>query len=137
MLRILKKIQSVKKKNQKSLRVVDNINMKLQLGQKLLSYSFNKNKELVFKEHTISELGRKYFEVNNERGRYLVDSLCYHDMYSRLSPLRLYISETAIYEFEEQCFLKEKMKKVFSEYNSTGLSLNILRKINEILEKSV
>ena len=45
--------------------------MKLEIGQKL--YSETKNREI--KTHVISKVGNKYFEVENDRGRYYTETL--------------------------------------------------------------
>lgn len=109
--------------------------MKLEIGQTLYSYSFDKFGEVAIKEHTITKLGRKFLEVDENRESYFVENLKNKEFTPRYSPDRLYVSITAIDESIELSALMKLIKDRFSGYGIKDLTLDQARKIKSILEE--
>ena len=111
------------------------ISQKLEVGQKLYSYSFDKEGNRIQKEHIITKLGRKFLEVGQYNGRYFVQNLKNEEFNPRYNPEYLFVSEVALMEWLELKECMEIIKKRFSGYGIKDLTLDQARKIKAILEE--
>jgi len=111
------------------------ISQKLEVGQKLYSYSFDKEGNRIQKEHIITKLGKKFLEVGQYSGRYFVQNLKNEEFNPRYNPEYLFVSELAFLEWQELKESMEVIKKRFSGWGVTDLTLNQARKIKSILEE--
>ena len=102
--------------------------MKLEIGQKL--YSETKNREI--KTHVIFKVGNKYFEVENDRGRYYIETLICDSQWSKT---QLYLDDKELENKIELRILMNLIQNRFSGYATKDLTLDQARKIKSILEE--
>jgi hypothetical protein len=98
----------------------------LKIGQVLFSKSLD--------EYEISKIGNKYFECVNRRGRFFKDTLKFDSQFSNVT--QLYTDKQHISDIIEIGKLESKIRNIMKSYGRTELSLQDLRKIDEILNKN-
>lgn len=99
----------------------------LKIGQVLFSKSLD--------EYEISKIGNKYFECVNRRGRFFNDTLKFDSQFSNAT--QLYTDKQYISDIIEIGKLESKIRNVIKPYGRTILSLEDLRKIDEILKNNI
>ena len=104
------------------------IKQKLEVGQKL--YSEIKGGQI--KTHIVSKVGKKYFEVENDRSRYHLENFLADSEWTRT---QLYIDNKELENKIELKILMDSIRLRFSGYGTKDLSLDQARKIKAILEE--
>jgi len=103
---------------------------KLEIGIKL--YSQCKNE---IKEHTVTRVGRIYFEVDNDKRRgFLIENLQFRDPDYSMRNTQLYPTKQEIEDKVEKENLFHKLGRVFLNYSTSKLSLSQLRQIKAIID---
>ena len=108
--------------------------MKLEIGQTLYSYKLIGERP-TFSTHKVVSVGKKFYTVDNERHRYVIESLKCEDPYLRDVTLKMYVSLEAIQERIELDGLMKLIQDRFSGYGIKDLTLYQARKIKSILEE--
>ncbi|MDW0150021.1 MAG: hypothetical protein QOK89_06530 [Nitrososphaeraceae archaeon] len=85
----------------------------------------------------IIKVARKYFYVKFQFTEYTIskEDLMYRNKDYSHFDFRVYLTEQEILDENESLFLSNIIKKKFSEYGKINLSLDKLRRINEIIEE--
>lgn len=83
------------------------------------------------KEGTISKIGRKYFELKENYGRFFIDGM-HQDGGQYISNYQCYLSLQEIEDEEELYNLQHWLRKEFSY--SSNYSLKTLREVKKLLE---
>ena len=108
--------------------------MKLVIGQKLYltpSYLDTRNNSEP-KEVTIKKVGKKYFQIEEyPRNKYSIKTLT--EVNNTNYKGQCYITLQEILDLKEYSNLLGKFKNLFSYHSKIDISLNQLRKINDIL----
>jgi len=98
---------------------------KLTIGQTLYSYSSQ--------EYVVSKIGKKYFECENQRNKFYIETLKKVTEYS--DKVQLYVSKQEVLDIQELELLEVKLRDVAKRYGKTGLTLEQLREINKIISQ--
>lgn len=104
--------------------------MKLEIGQKL----YSEIKDGQIETHIVSKIGNKYFEVENKRERYVIESLC-SDSEWVSSRTQLYLDDKELENKIELRLLMNLIRSRFNGYGIENLTLDQARKIKSILEE--
>lgn len=108
----------------------------LVVGMKLYAEKIFRNAPPEIVEYTISKIGRKYFEVDGHNWyQFQIDTLYYVDKNYSQNNKQLYRSRKEIEEKNEWATLHSNIRNFFS-YSSTKLTLEQLRKIEDIIKEN-
>lgn len=106
--------------------------MQIFIGMKLYRENYNRNQPVTVSEHTITKIGRKYFEIdNNDRYKIEIETLHYNDKIYTQNNFQLYRSEQEIRDKNERIELYRLIRTHF-DYSQKN-TLQDYRKIAEIL----
>jgi hypothetical protein len=94
-------------------------------------------KEVLIEEYQIVKIGRKYFEVSKENSSWTIK---FHidgkrQVTDYTPDWSLYFSKQEILDEQEVSKLTGSIKKVFDTYGKVNLTLDQLRRINEIINE--
>lgn len=105
------------------------------VGMKLYKPIYNKEKPLEVKEYTVSKVGNKYFEVEQDYGyiyKYNISNLKYENkMYSQ-SNIQFYKTEQEILDKHEKEILYNKLRKHFSYGSNYQQNVNTLDELRQV-----
>jgi len=97
---------------------------KIKVGQTLYD-SFITN-------YIVSKVGNKYFECLNFRGRFSIDTLLEKSEYKRT---QLYVEIQPLLDSKERAEIESTVRTIFKTYGKINLTLEQLRRINEIINE--
>lgn len=98
----------------------------LKVGQTLYSYDL--------REFIVSKIAKKYFECENHRGKFVIETLKYYSPEYTQAIFQLYIDKQFILDTRERKRLESELRNKIGVYGSTSLSLEQLRTICLIIE---
>lgn len=104
------------------------------LGQVLYRERSNRySKEIEITEHTVTKIGRKYFEATGLNDKINIENLTYESkMYSQHN-YKLYLSKQEILDKNEANELYNKIQHLFSHYSNRSFTLEDLRSVAKIV----
>ena len=82
-------------------------------------------------ETTIEKIGRKYFYVKGSDNKFNIDNLRYEASFQY--DMQVYLNKQDIFDGVERSSIEKKLRGKFSQYVNSGLTLEQLRAIDEII----
>ena len=107
----------------------------MEVGQEVLVKGLNNQYGAQIVKDKIKSIGRKYFKLESNRCRFIIESLV-DDPGQYSSSYRVYFSEQEIEDEKRVCFLNRKIRNSF-QYSNSRLTLEQLEQINNIIEKTL
>ena len=103
------------------------------VGQVLYRERTSRHSPTEITEHTVTKIGRKYFEATGLNDKINISNLKYESpMYSQHN-YQLYLSKQQILDRQEMNSLYNKIQNLFSHYSNRKFTLDELRKVAEIV----
>ena len=84
-------------------------------------------------EHTVTKIGRKYFECTNLNDKINLTTLIHENKIYSQSEYKLYKTKNEIFDKNELSILYAAIQRSFSHYSNKKFTLDELRKVSEIL----